>query len=441
MSANLFASPLHSALFPTGAAGRLFSDSATLRAMLLVEGALARVQGQLGIIPETSAKAIERAAHEVQIDPGALAQATGENGVCVPALVSAFRAEMNAPEHAQYIHWGATSQDIMDTALMLRMRQWITLAEADLKDLLDHMAKMAAAHAETKMAARTYGQGAIPTTWGAVLAQWGAPLLEAAHAVAPLREGCLWVSLSGAAGTGAVWGDATPALRAGLAEALHLRNPERPWHTDRGPILRLGGWMTEVTATLTALGQSMIGLSASGIDEIGFGHAGHSSTMPQKQNPVSASAIAALGLHARALHGGLIAASAHQHQRDGSAWFAEWLTFPQLALTTTSALHHARALTEQVQPYPKTMAQNIDAGLGLIHAEALTFALARTRPRPEAQAEVKALCLQAQKTQTHLRALVSAAHPELVADLFDGPTSTGQAQQIARAFARRVEEL
>ena len=155
MSASVFDSPLYAKLFATGETGRLFSDTAAIRAMLLVEGALARVQGAAGIIPEISAAAIHRATLEIQVDPGAIAASTGENGVCVPGLVAAFRAEMQAPEHAQYLHWGATSQDIIDTGLMLRLRQALALAEADLRAVLAALAAAAEAHAETPMAART----------------------------------------------------------------------------------------------------------------------------------------------------------------------------------------------------------------------------------------------------------------------------------------------
>ena len=166
MAASVFDSPLYAQLFDTGEAGRLFSDSAAVRAMLLVEGALAKAQGSLGVIPEVSAAAIHRASMEIAIDPGALAKATGENGVSVPGLVAAFRAEMNAPEHAQYVHWGATSQDIIDTGLMLRLRQALALAEADLKEIIAALGRQAEEHAHLPMAARTYGQHATPTSWG-----------------------------------------------------------------------------------------------------------------------------------------------------------------------------------------------------------------------------------------------------------------------------------
>ena len=157
MAASVFDSPLFAKLFACGDTGRLFTDSAMIRAMLLVEGTLAKVQGELGVIPEDSAFFIHRASMEIQIDPGSLSASTGQNGVSVPGLVAGFRKAMEAPEHSQYVHWGATSQDIIDTGLMLRLRQMLALTEADLKTCLGALAALAESHAETPMAARTWG--------------------------------------------------------------------------------------------------------------------------------------------------------------------------------------------------------------------------------------------------------------------------------------------
>ena len=196
MAASVFASPLLGQLFGTGEVGRLWSDSAEVRALLLVEGALAKVQGAQGIIPEISAAFIHRSSLEVQIDPAGLAQSTAANGVCVPGLIDAFRIAMEAPEHAQYAHWGATSQDIIDTALMLRLRQTLPAQEDVLRAILQLLAREAQTHAETCLAARTYGQHATVTSWGAVLAQWGDPLADALEQLPALRTGSLWVSLT-----------------------------------------------------------------------------------------------------------------------------------------------------------------------------------------------------------------------------------------------------
>lgn len=441
MAASVFDSALYGQLFDPGETGRLFTDSAAVRAMLLVEGALAKVQGAQGVIPELSAAAIHRASLEIAVDPGALAAETGQNGVPVPGLVAAFRAEMNAPEHAQYLHWGATSQDIIDTGLMLRLRQALTLAETDLRAILKTLGEKAAEHAHQPMPARTYGQYATPTTWGAVLAGFGTPLLDALAGLDQLRASSLWVSLSGASGTASALGDAPAATRAGLADALGLHDPQRSWHTDRTPILRIADWQGQVMAALGHMGQTLIALSGSDTQEIALGSGGASSTMPQKQNPVAPSAMVALAHQFSGLRSSLQTAAAHQHQRDGAAWFTEWMVLPQLALSLAAALRHAKTLSEGLAPRPVQMHANLESGLGLIHAEALSFALADIMPRPEAQKVCKALCLDALDKRTPLETLALADYPQLDPAVFAAGSGTGDAARQAERFAARARAL
>lgn len=441
MAASVFDSPLYAQLFFTGDAGRLFSDSAAIRAMLLVEGALAKVQGSLGVIPEISAAAIHRASLEIQVDPGAIAKATGENGVSVPGLLAQFRAEMQAPEFAQHVHWGATSQDIIDTALMLRLRQALSLAEADLRDIIASLAAAADDHKSLSLPARTYGQHATPTTWGAVMAEWGMPLIDALDELEALRASSLFVSLSGAAGTASALGPKAAETRAGLARALGLNDPGRSWHVDRGPVLRIADWQGRVMGALGHMAQSTIGLTMTGIGEASLGTAGASSTMPQKQNPVAPSAIIALGHQFTGQRATLQAASVHQHQRDGGAWFTEWMAVPQLALSLAAALQHAKALARGLTPHPVQMHRALTSDLDLIHAEALSFALAETMPRPEAQDITKRLCREAQEKQIPLGKLARADYPNLPEALFDPAHQSGQAAADAGAFVKRAKSL
>ncbi len=438
MPATPFDSAYLSTLFPTGETARLFSDSAEIRAMMLVEGALAQVQGAVGVIPEISAAAIHRASLECQVDPGALAQATGQNGVSVPALVAAFRDAMQAPEHAQYLHWGATSQDIQDSGLMLRLRQALAQQEDDLRRALAALAGLARAHAGTAMAARTYGQHATPTSFGAQAAAWGWPLLEALNALPDLRAQCLLVSLSGAAGTGSALGPDPAGLRRALAEKLGLGDPGRSWHTDRTPVLRLADWMTRATLACGKLGEDLILATQSGLSEVVLGGSGGSSTMPQKQNPVAPSVLVALARHATGLNATLQGAALHRQQRDGAAWFTEWLTLPQLTLTTAAALRHAADLCETLRPDPDAMRATLDGTGGLLLAEALSFELARHMPRPEAQTAVKTLCAQARDTGQPLARIATEAYPDLPQGFFAGTAHLGAAPDEARGFARAV---
>ncbi|MFV1465611.1 MULTISPECIES: class-II fumarase/aspartase family protein [unclassified Phaeobacter] len=442
MAASLFDSQLYAALFPAGDVSRLFSDSAEIRAMLLVEGALAKAQGKVGIIPEDSAAAIGRAVMEVALDPGALAAAAGQNGVPVPGLVAALRSEMSAPEHAQYVHWGATSQDIMDSALMLRLRQALAAVEGDLMALLAQLSDLAEAHASLPMAARTYGQLATPTSFGAVVAAWGQPLLGLLDELPRLRDSCLLVSLSGAAGTSGALGPRVAELRAELAAGLSLADPGRSWHTDRTPVLRIADWFTRVCVALGKLGTDCLALRQSGIDEIAISSRGASSTMPQKQNPVGASALVALTSQANAQLSALHHSAGHQHQRDGTSWFGEWLSLPQTVFCAASAVRIANSMTRGLTPDVDRMRHNLNAANGTIHAEALSFALAEHMRRGEAQAMVKELCAKAAQDGKSLQEITVAHYPELDhTAIFDAARQLGSAPEEAQQFARSVTAL
>ncbi len=436
------ATPLDSALYRDflgdAELGRLFTDTAEIRAMLIALGAMAKVQGELGLIPETVGLAIHRASLEVQIDPAALAAATGENAVPVPGLVAAFRQAMQAPEHAAFAHWGATSQDIMETGLALRLRQALAILEARIGAVLAGLGALAETHAELPMAARTYGQVAVPTSFGAVVASWGLPLLDLREDLARLKPRVVAVSLAGAAGTLSAMGDAGPEVRAGLARALDLADPGGSRHATRHGPAGLAAWLTQVAASLGKMGEDLILMTQSGIGEVVPGSSGASSTMPQKANPVLPSLLSALARQVAGLNGVMQAAALHRQQRDAAVWITEWLTLPQMLICTGRALAAAEGLAATLAPRPERMAALLDDGTGAIFAEALSFALAARMPRPEAQAKVKALVGEALRSGAHLRDLALREFPDLDPGLFDPRKAMGQAPGEARAFAAAV---
>jgi 3-carboxy-cis,cis-muconate cycloisomerase len=358
--------------------------------------------------------------------------------VVVPALVKAMRRALGAPEHAQYLHWGATSQDIMETGLILRLRQVLAIFEARLRGLAGALGVLAASHADLPMAARTYAQAAVPTSFGAVAAAWGGPLIRHLDRLAELKPRLLTVSLAGAAGTLSAMGPRGPAVRAALAEALDLADPGASWHAERDRTGELAGWLVLVLGTLGKMGEDLILLTQSGIGEVRLASGGGSSTMPQKVNPVLPSLLAALARHGAGLNATLQGAAAHRQQRDGVAWFTEWLALPELVMATARSLAAATELATGIAPVPERMAAALDEGGGLIHAEALSFALAARMPRPEAQATVKALCREAEATGASLLTLAEARWPDLG---FSTTDSLGTAPAEARAFAARAAAL
>ena len=417
------------ALLGDAAVARLFGDSAEIRAMLLVEGALARVQGAAGIIPLDAAAMIDRATREVQIDPASLAAQTRLDGVPIPALLAAFRKAVGP---CDYLHWGATSQDIIDTGLALRLRRVLDIWQDRLGVLLPLLADLAARHAETPMAARSYGQYATPTTFGAVVAGWGWPIGAWADDLPALRGAVQLVSLSGAAGTSAALGPDAARLRADLAAELDLFDPGHSWHSDRSGLSRLAGFAAGLAASLAKFGEDVLTMTQSGIAEITMAGGG-SSTMPQKQNPVAASALVALGRHCQTLAHGMQTAGIHKAQRDGAAWFTEWLTLPQLCISLGRALDLAGQIAAQITPDLAAMQRPLDQGL--IHAEAVTFALAQSMPRPQAAALVKTLCETSLQTGENLLDLVARHQPDWPG--LNSDAILGQAPAEARAFAAR----
>lgn len=435
MPASLADSALHRDLFGDAEISALFTDAAVIRAMLLVEGALARVQGELGLIPAEAAGLIDRASREVQIDPAALAPQAARDGVPVPALVAAFRKTGGPAEQMQYLHWGATSQDIMDTALAVRLRRVLDLWEARIDTLLDSLARLAAAHAALPMVARTYGQAAVPTTFGAVVAGWGWPLCDWRRDLSDLRRSLLQVSLSGAAGTLAAMGEKGPQVRERLAQALGLHDPGRSWHSDRSPVARLAGHAAGLAGSLGKIAEDLILLSQSGIAEVSLGGGGGSSTMPQKENPVAPSALLALARMVLGLAAPLQSSALHRQQRDGAAWFTEWLALPQLCIFTGCGLALSGEIASQLTPLPKAMRRNLDAEKGLIYAEALTFALTERMPRHEAADRVKALCRETIQTCVPLADLAHRDFPGTDWPAVLEATSLGQAPAEARRFS------
>jgi 3-carboxy-cis,cis-muconate cycloisomerase len=433
MATTPFDSMLYRDLFHDLDVGKLFTDSAEVRAMMIVEGALAKAQAETGLIPETAAAAIGRAGMEIQIDPGALAKATGENAVPVPALVAALREEMNAPEHAQFLHFGATSQDIMDTGLMLRMRQVLAILETRLEAIIAALGSMAKTHASTPMAGRTYGQTATFTSFGAVVASWGWPLIKLKAKLPALREEVLCVSLSGAAGTLSAMGDKALETRAAFAKQTGLSEPEGSWHSDRSRITSLAAWMTQLSGTLGKIGDDLIIMTSSDSREITLGGTGSSSTMPQKQNPVQPSVLVALARTVAALNTVIQEAAIHRQQRDGTAWMCEWMTLPQLCMATAKASATAQNLTQTLTPNTSRMRSNAESDTGAIYAEALSFTLAKSMPRPEAQAAVKELCKQA----GHLKDNAATRFPDKDTNaVFIPENQLGTAPHEARAFVK-----
>ncbi|MDH3475044.1 MAG: 3-carboxy-cis,cis-muconate cycloisomerase [Rhodospirillales bacterium] len=402
MPASPLDSAIYGALFSDEQTAALFSDTAEVRAMLEVEAALARVQGRLGVIPSAAGAEISEALKTAAIDPGALAAGTAGAGVPVPALLALLRRAVGG-EAAQYLHWGATSQDVLDTALVLRLRDALEIFEQRLVALAARLAELSAAHRATLMAGRTRSQQATPTSFGLKLAGWLAPLLRHRRRLEELRPRVLAVQFGGAVGSLAALGEAGVEVMEGLAAELGLTAPVLPWHAQRDGLAELAGWLSLVTGSLGKIGQDVVLLAQSEVGELRAGaEEGGSSTMPQKANPVAGEALVAIARMNAALLSNSHQALIHEQERGGAAWQQEWLGLPQMAILTGAALRHAGAMAARLEVRPEVMRANLEASNGLVLAEAASFALAAHMPRPEAQALVKATCREIAGTGRHL---------------------------------------
>lgn len=378
-------------LFSEPEIARLFDDSATVRAMAQVEASLARAEAKLGIVPQAAAERISEAVRGFVPDLDALGEGSEQAGVAVIAFVQQFRAHVGG-EAAQWVHWGATSQDIVDTALVLQLRDALGLITSRLDRVITSLASLADTHRGTVMAARTRYQQALPTSFGLKCAGWLMPLVRCRERLSEVRPRLLMVQFGGAAGTLAALGSQGIEVMEGMASDLDVACPPIPWHTQRDGITEFGSWLSLVTGALGKLGQDAVLLAQTEIgelDESAGGGRGGSSTMPQKSNPVTGEALVVAARLNATLLGSLHQAQIQEHERGGVGWQMEWATLPTMVVTTGAALAKTEALLNRLAVGVERMRANLAPENGLILAEAATFALAEHMPRPEAQALVK----------------------------------------------------
>ncbi len=373
-------------IFGDAAVASIFADPATTDRLVRVEAVLAQVQAQLGIIPQAASDAIAAATSGLNIPSDTLRAGVAATGVPVPALVATLCDAVPAP-HNDWVHWGATSQDIIDCERTLAVAACLDLFEARLASLLDSLERLSRFHAATVMAGRTRTQLATPITFGLRVANWAQPCIALENELSDLRALALRVQFGGASGAQTAIAPHGPAIADGLALALDL-TAGVPWHTDRSPVRHVVFWASRLIAAIAKLATDTIISSRSEIGEVTAGVAGGSSTMPQKANPVTSEAILSIATVARAVEGGLTESAVHAEERDGSSWSAEWLLLPQLLECAGAALNHANRLIDTMLADTDAMAARLRDNPE-VSAEAAVFALAAEHGRIKAQALVK----------------------------------------------------
>jgi 3-carboxy-cis,cis-muconate cycloisomerase len=421
------------------------SDIAFLQALLDAEAALTRAQAATGLAPAEAAEAVTAAADAARFDIRDIALRARGGGNPVIPLVGDLTAAVPA-EYAPYVHRGATSQDIMDTAMMLVASRTLDVVLADLARTEQALAGLAAAHRDTVMPGRTLTQHAVPTTFGLKAAGWRSLVLDARDRVRAVRDG-LPVQLGGAAGTLAAFSafgadlPAVDVLVTAYARELGLAEPLLPWHTLRTPVADLASALAFTVSALGKPAADVLTLSRTEIGELSEGTGGGSSAMPHKANPVRATLIAAAARRAPHLAATLYGSLAAEDERPAGAWHAEWEPLRDLLRLTGGAARDAAELAEGLQVHPDTMREHLGMTHGLIVSERLAAELTPHLGRARAKA---LLTDAAKRTRTEGRALsdILAEAPDLadqdLAELTDPTRYTGSAGVLTdRALERR----
>ena len=365
------------------------SDRAWLQAMLDVERALAAAEARAGVIPRDAAGAIGVACRADGFDPAEVAEQGRRAGNPVEPLVRALTEAVEG-EAAGYVHWGATSQDILDTAAMLISRNVLDLLLEAMAEVAEQCARLAETHRSTPMAGRTLLQQAVPTTFGLKAAGWLVGVLEARRALARIREERLAVQLGGAAGTLAALGEAGPQVVRLLAEELELHEPVAPWHTNRVRVAELGASLAVAAGALAKIGLDIALLGQTEVGEATESSAGVSSTMPQKQNPIGSALAVACARQVQAHATVLLSALPQEHERAIGSWHSEWPALAGALAFAGGAAEGVRRALDGLQVDEERMRANLDRAGGLVMAERASYLLANQVGRLQAHERVAA---------------------------------------------------
>ncbi len=410
MTIGMLSSTLFGDMFGTAAMRAAFSELAFLVRCAEVEAALARAQARLGIVPSEAAAAISASVAALAANPEALdleRLKRETETVGYPILPLVRQLGERAGPAGRWLHWGATTQDIMDTAAVLQIRDGIRLIEADLAALRGHLAGLARRYRDTPMAGRTHLQHALPITFGYKAAVWLAAFDRHAARLAELKPRVLAVQFGGAAGTLASLGEGAASLasRSELARELGLAEPPITWHVARDAIAETVQFLALVGGSLAKIAFDVMLMSATEFGEAAepfVAGRGSSSTMPQKRNPISCELILAAAKALRQHAGLALDAMVSDFERATGPWHVEWIALPESFLYAAGALHQAEFMLGGLIVDPARMAKNLGMTHGLIVAEAVMMGLAPHTGRTEAHDLVYDACRVAIKSDRPL---------------------------------------
>ena len=390
----------------------LFSDHTRIQRMLDFEAALARAQARVGVIPVAAADAIAKNCTSSQIDFVALArdaELAGNVGIPLVNQLTALVAKNDA-EAAKFVHWGATSQDAIDTGLVLQLRDALSSIDHGLADLSRALVAQIKQHRATLMAGRTLLQHALPITFGLKVAGWLDAVTRHRERIKELRPRILVLQFGGAAGTLAALGSRGNAIDAALAQELDLALPAMPWHGQRDRVVEVATVLGLVVGTLGKIARDVALCMQTDVGELAEPTApgrGGSSTLPHKHNPIGCAVAMSAAIRVPGLVSTMLAAMPQEHERGLGGWQAEWETLPEILKLASGALNHMTTVLAGLEINVKRMRANLDQTNGLIMAEAVAMALSAHLGKLEAHRIVEQACNTAIKKSRHLREILA----------------------------------
>jgi 3-carboxy-cis,cis-muconate cycloisomerase len=426
----------------------IFTDEHRLQRWLDVEAALARVQGKLGMIPNEAAQEVSAKAKIENLNLDEFKESADRTVHPIMPLIWGLQ-KVCQKAYGEYIHWGPTTQDIMDTGMMLQVKEASAILFRDLNLIEEILSKLARKYRSTPMAGRTHGQHALPLTFGFKVAVWLAEVRRHLQRWEQSRERILVGNLSGAVGTHAAMGALGLKVQKGVMEELGLGDPEISWHPARDRIAEFVSLLAFICATLGKIAKEVINLQKTEVGELAepfaMGKVG-SSTMPQKRNPHICEAIVALSKIVRCQATLALEAMVQEHERDMGAWMVEWEMIPQVCILTSGALKHSKAILQDLWVDEKKMWANIDVMKGLILSEPVMFALAEKVGHHAAHRIIYEIAMKAYDSgQTFKEALLAdarvASHlsPGKLDQLLDPEKYTGLSAELVDRLTGKKE--
>lgn len=447
MPTSIIDSSYYRDMFGTAAMRAVFSDEARLRAWLDVEVALARAQVRTGVIPPGVDEKLAVAAQVEKLDQAAMKADFDKVGFPILPFVKQLNKACD-PETARWVHYGATTQDILDTGMVLQIRNGIQLVEQDLNGSIAALAKLAEVYRDTVMAGRTFQQLAAPITFGYKAAVWLDELLRHRERLQQLKPRVLVGQCAGAVGTFATLGDQGPAVQRELMKELDLAAPAITWHTARDGWAELLGLWAMIGATLGKIANEVAILMRSEVGELSEpfeAGRGASTTLPQKRNPIACEPIIANAHRLREMAASQLCAMVQEHERGVGQMHIEWMVVPESFVLLSGSLHHARFILENLVVVPATMRANLDLGGGLLMSEAVMMGLAPKVGKAQAHHLVYAAAGKAMDQRLTLRDAL-LAEPEVMKHLdvaqldalLDPANYTGAAGTMVDAVLAKV---